>query len=222
MWTGFFFLGRPGEYCAARSGNKYFRLSDVQLLNHGHNLDLWSTPEETLRRSTDAHLNFSDQKNHHRGEKVGQKASGHPTASPTVAIADQVCHLRAHGATPATPLCAFKEGTTWFVVTSTMITALLREAVAACPECGITPADVSARSLRASGAMAMLCDGLDTDHIKLFGRWRSDELLTYLHVQAEPVYRDVSARMLRGGVYNLVPGTQAHAAFTAQPDSLYH
>ncbi|EJK64484.1 hypothetical protein THAOC_14776, partial [Thalassiosira oceanica] len=162
--------GRPGEYCAARSGNKYFRLSDVQLLNHGHNLDLWLTPEET-----------SDQKNHHRGEKVGQKASGHPTASPTVAIADQVCHLRAHGATPATPLCAFKEGTTWFVVTSTMITALLREAVAACPECGITPADVSARSLRASGAMAMLCDGLDTDHIKLFGRWRSDELLTYLH-----------------------------------------
>ncbi|EJK56394.1 hypothetical protein THAOC_23722 [Thalassiosira oceanica] len=52
----------------------------------------------------------------------------------------------------------------------------------------LTPADVSARSLRASGAMAMLCDGLDTDHIKLFGRWRSDELLTYLHVQAEPIY----------------------------------
>ena len=156
---------------------------------------------------------------HHRGETVGQNASGHPTASPTVAIAAQVCQPRAHGATAATPPCAFKGR---FMVTSTMITALLREAVAACPECGLTPSDISARSLRASGAMAMLCDGLGTDHIKLFGRWRSDELLTYLHVQAEPIYRDVSARMLRGGVYNFVPGTQAHSAFADQPDTLYH
>ena len=192
------------------------------LLNNGNNLDLWSTPAETLKRSTDAHLNFSDQKNHHRGEYVGQNASGHPTASPTVAIATQVRHLRAHGATPSTPLRAFMEGTSWFIVPWTIITALLHEAVAACPECGKTPTDISARSFRASGAMAMLCDGLDTDHIKLFGRWRSDELLTYLHIQAEPLYRDVSARMLRGGVYNFEPGTQAHSASTGQPDSLYH
>lgn len=29
MWTGFFFLRRPGEYCSARSGNKFFTLADV-------------------------------------------------------------------------------------------------------------------------------------------------------------------------------------------------
>jgi len=215
-------MGRPGEYCSARSGNKFFTLADVQLLDGWRDMDLWTTPAETLRKASDVHLNFKDQKNHHRSERVGQKDSGHPTASPTVAIADQVCHLRTHGASPTTPLCAFKEGRSWFVVTSTMITALLREAVAACPGCGLTTTDISARSLRASGAMAMLCDGLSTDHIKLFGRWRSDELLTYLHVQAEPVYREVSARMLRGGVYNFVPGTRAYAAFADQPDALYH
>jgi hypothetical protein len=31
----------------------------------------------------------------------------------------------------------------------------------------------------------------------LVGRWRSDEMLRYLHVQAEPTMRGFSARMLQ-------------------------
>ena len=45
---------------------------------------------------------------------------------------------------------------------------------------GFTHHDVSARSLRAAGAMALLCLGVDHDIISLIGRWRSDEMTRYL------------------------------------------
>jgi len=52
---------------------------------------------------------------------------------------------------------------------------------------GIHPNDISIHSLRASGAMALLCAHVDTDRIRLLGRWYSDKMLRYLHVQAYPV-----------------------------------
>ena len=61
--------------------------------------------------------------------------------------------------------------------------------------------NLSARSLHVSGAMAMLCGGVDNDTTGLFGRWRSEKLLTYLRTQAKPLYGDFSARMRHGGDY---------------------
>ena len=43
----------------------------------------------------------------------------------------------------------------------------------------------------------------DTDIIRLLGCWRSDEMLHYLHVQAEPVMRDFARRMLNHGNFVL-------------------
>ena len=51
--------------------------------------------------------------------------------------------------------------------------------------------------------MAMLCGGIDSDRIRLIGRWRSEEMYRYLHVQAQPVMSGVAAIMLRGGDYRL-------------------
>ena len=70
---------------------------------------------------------------------------------------------------------------------------------------GFLSKDVSARSRRAAGAMALLCSGIETDIIKLVGRWRSDEMLRYLHVQAEPLMKDFSCRMMHGGNYRFHP-----------------
>jgi hypothetical protein len=53
--------------------------------------------------------------------------------------------------------------------------------------------------------MALLCAQVDTDVIRLLGRWRSDEMLRYLHIQAEPVMRDFARRMLVGGSFTLLP-----------------
>ncbi|EJK73310.1 hypothetical protein THAOC_05077 [Thalassiosira oceanica] len=105
MWIAYFFLCRPGEYCSTvDEGNKFFRLCDVGLRNGDRALDLATASPEELRRATFAMLEFTDQKNCNRGEKVGQYDSGHRTASATKAIADQVLHLRDHGAPADAPL----------------------------------------------------------------------------------------------------------------------
>jgi len=78
-------------------------------------------------------------------------------------------------------------------------TSTLRHAV------GLHPAEISICSLRASGAMALLCAHVDTDRIRLLGRWRSDEMLCYLHVQAYPVVADLAPAMLQHGNFTLIP-----------------
>ena len=51
-----------------------------------------------------------------------------------------------------------------------MITKAIREAVCFMGGIiGISPENVTARSLRASGANALLCTGVDTDIIRLLG-----------------------------------------------------
>ena len=142
-------------------------------------------------------------------------------------------HLRDMGGGPNTPLCAIrphKNG--WVVVTSNMITDLLRHAVRLVPDCGIDPTNVQTRSLRAGGAMALLCGRVDTDTIKLVGRWRSDAMFRYLHAQATPVIADLAAKMVQHGTFSLAPGAdvpevEAHlldvaAPFISSPPTLDH
>ena len=69
---------------------------------------------------------------------------------------------------------------------------------------GFLPHEVSARSLRAGGATALLVGKVDPDIIQLIGRWRSDEMLRYLHLSAEPVMKDFARKMLQAE-YNLAP-----------------
>ena len=78
-------------------------------------------------------------------------------------------------------------------------------ATALYPTLGIDPKRISARSLRAGGAMALLCARVDTDIIRLVDRWRSDEMLRYLHLQAYPLMRTFAQRMLSSGHFSLSP-----------------
>jgi hypothetical protein len=57
--------------------------------------------------------------------------------------------------------------------------------------------------------MALLCADVDSDRIRLLGRWQSDQMFRYLHVQAEPVMRNFSSQMLTGGNYTLLPNAAA-------------
>jgi hypothetical protein len=69
---------------------------------------------------------------------------------------------------------------------------------------GLIEANVSARLLRAGGAMALLCAHVDDNIIRLLGRWQSDAMLSYLHVQARPFMRNFAAQMLQRDMYDLV------------------
>ena len=92
-------------------------------------------------------------------------------------------------------------------MTPTIITAHLKATLKllAVTHLGFTYKDVSTRSLQAAGAMALLCSGVDTDIISLIGRCRSDKMMRYLHVKAEPIMRIYSKLMINHGNYNLLP-----------------
>ena len=52
--------------------------------------------------------------------------------------------------------------------------------------------------------MALLCSGIDSDIIKVIGRWCSNKILRYLHVQAEPLMRNFSRVMFTHGKYSFL------------------
>ena len=56
--------------------------------------------------------------------------------------------------------------------------------------------------------MALLCAHIDTNTIHLIGRWHSNEMLCYLHIQAKPIMHDFSKCMLQQGSFTLLPNQE--------------
>lgn len=200
----FFYLLRPGEYTDTNNDSTPFRFEDVQLFIGDTRLALTTAPPEQLKQARFASLTFTDQKNGVRGEVIGLACSGDPFLCPVQAIIRRILYLRANNAPTYTPLARLLN--TKSRVTATSITNILRDTVSVLgPTIGFLPKDVSARCLRAAGATALLLARVDTDIISLIGRWRSDEMLRYLHIQAYPLMKDYSRRMLNAGDYTVIP-----------------
>ena len=204
----FFFLLRPGEYTGTTSDTQPFCLQDVQFYLGGIHLDKFLVSPDALLSATFVTLEFTTQKNSVRGEVIGLGRSGDPHFCPVTAAARRVLHLRQYGALVSQPLASYQHPSTHRLrrITPSDLMHILRLAVQILgPTYGFLPSNISARSLRAAGAMALLCANVDSDCIRLLGRWRSDEMLRYLHVQAEPIMRHFSSRMLAGGNFTLLP-----------------
>lgn len=203
--VAFFFLLRPGEYTDSPSDTTPFRFCDVQLMIGCIRLNIMTCPVEELMQATSVCLTFTTQKNGVENEVIRQGRSGDPYLCPVLAVIRRVRHLRENHAMPHVPLGrVFTERGT-DSVTPALITKTLRDAVRFIgADLGFLPEEVSARSLRAAGAMALLVSKVDTDIIRLIGRWRSDEMLRYLHLTAEPIMRDFSSRMLQAE-YSMTP-----------------
>jgi len=198
----FFFLLRPGEY--TDNPNNPFRLADVQLFIGDTRIDLTTAPFEQIQQARFASLTFTNQKNGVRGEVIGLARSGDPYLCPVLSIIRRVLYLCRHSAPSNTPLARVFGGTS--TVTAAAITTCIRDAVTHLgPQLGFLPSDVSARCLRAAGATALLLANVDPDVIRLIGRWRSDEMLRYLHVQAYPLMKHYAQKMLSAGMYTLIP-----------------
>lgn len=205
----FFFLLRPGEYTATKSESTPFEFKDVQLWQGRLRLDLLQATEAELLAASFCSLTFDKQKNAQRGETIGHARSGDSDFCPVRCLARRIIHIRQHLVIhhPNTPLAtAYLRKGTKFSLTPSHITTSLKQAVTFLgPTLGFLASDVSARSLRAAGANALLCGGVDTDVIRLLGRWRSDEMLRYLHTSAEPLMRNFARQMLSGGAFTLIP-----------------
>lgn len=201
----FFYLLRPGEYTDSPSDTTPFSLNDVQLMLGSRRLDIFTCPINLLREARGGSLTFTTQKNGVPNEVIRLNRSGDSFLCPVLAIVRRVIHLRENNAPLYTPLGRVFTTNGVQHVTPTLITQTLRDAVKFLgPELGFLPSEVSARSLRAAGAMALLVSGIDTDIIQLLGRWRSDEMFRYLHLTAEPITRNLAARMLTAN-YTMAP-----------------
>jgi len=204
----FFFLLRPGEYTGTGEDSHPFTLADAKLFLGDLRLATDTADPAQLLSATFVTLEFTTQKNSVHGEVIGQAPSGDPHFCPVRAIARRLLHLRGAGAPPTQPLASYVSPSSGSptLISPSDITQFLRFTVDTMgPAYGFTSADISARSLRSAGAMALLCANVDSNRIQLLGRWRSDEMLRYLHVQAEPLMRSFASRMLAGGHFTLLP-----------------
>ena len=197
---------RPGEHTVTRD-NTPFQLKDIQLHVGQQRYNAATMPIELLQASSFVTYTYDTQKNAVRNEAIGLGRSGQGSCCPVEATVQRVRHLREHDAPPTTPLGTYylPTGCSKTVTTDNITTTLRFSLIHFGTSLGISPHEISARSLRAAGAMALLCAHVDHDTIRLIGRWRSDEMLRYLHAQAQPIMHDFARRMVLGGNYTMIP-----------------
>ena len=211
IWIAFYFLLRPGEYIYSTSDSQTpFRLCDIEFkLGGRHFFDAHLATTLQLLSADFVSLTFTNQKNGVKGEKLAHMSNGNPRSCPVRATLRRVAHLNSNNAPPTTPLYCYYSAGRQRRVTSAMITSILRAPALSIPGyAGVQPDNIATRSLRSSGAMALLLGGIDPDRIRILGRWRSDAMYRYLHSHALPLIRDNSRLMFRGGHYNLVTRTR--------------
>jgi hypothetical protein len=170
-------------------------------------LDPLSCPTAELLATTFVTVTFTTHKIGVRGKTLGHDRSGHPKLCLVAALTRRLLTLCLSGATPTTPINALcpSPGARRQFVPPCNVTTILRRAVGLLHPAltYFAASNISARSARASGAMTMLCGSIDSDRIRLIGRWRLDKMNRYLHVQTQPVMAGVAAIMVRGGDYRL-------------------
>jgi hypothetical protein len=202
----YYFLMRPGEYCTStgEDASHPFHLDELELWRGAIRFPLTTATDHDLLTATFSMLVFSDQKNANRGEKVGHATSGDNIFCPVRALARRVIHLRRNMAPAHTPIHCYYEQFRGrqLRIPATSINLLLKQA-ATCE--GHDPAGVTIKALRATGAMALIVARIDSDLIRLLGRWQSDSMLRYLHVQAVPVIQNFARAMNAYGHLQTLP-----------------
>jgi hypothetical protein len=203
---GFFFLCRPGKHVetTSESQSRAFQLEDVQLLVGSRWWLASQIPLASLDAARYATLRYTTQMNGVQGQGITLGPTGQRTICPVKALLRRVKHLRANNAPGETPIHAYFEPMSRERrnVYSVQLTCALRAAAAELlSTLGIEPKDISARSLRPGGATAMLCAKNDRDITQLIGRWKSDEMLKYLHVQAASLMADYVRQMFEHGEF---------------------
>ena len=148
-------------------------------------------------------LMFTTHKNGLRGGGIRKKVSDNPLLCPKADLLWQLINLRSHISPLSTPLARVMIPTDmWENITPAMVTKTLKTTVGFCgPNLGFESKDGSARSLHADVYISLLCSGSDRNIINLIGFWLSENMIRYLHMQAEPLMRNFFRFMLTHGNY---------------------
>jgi hypothetical protein len=203
----FFFLLRPGEYTLA-TNNTPVRLQDITLYHGQKQIKSQDATTADLNTVTAVSLCFPNQKNGVKGETISHSRSGDALVCPCMAIVRRVRYLSQHNQPPSAPLCRFFQNSVAKHVSATDIRNTLRNSLTKAHQTalGIHPDEIEARSLRAGGATALLCANIDPNSIQLLGRWKSDSMIRYLHIAANPHTRQYAKQMFTKGQSSFNPG----------------
>jgi hypothetical protein len=167
----FFFLLRPGEYTGTTADDTPFRLQDVGLYIRDRKLNLFQCLDAELDAATSVSYTFTTQNNGTRDEKIVQGRSGNAICCPVRATIRRLKHHRLQKSTASTPLASYYLTNRRTAVKPKDVTDTLRHAMRInVHHTGIQATDISARSLRAGGAMAMFFGKIDMNNIRLMGR----------------------------------------------------
>jgi hypothetical protein len=209
--VGFYWLLRPSEYLSGEGQTRStpFRLRDITFSVGSDELLALDPSLNDLNISTltRASLTFDDQKNAVRGERITHSVTQDPILCPCKALLRISAHLRQHSAPPETPIYTYyTTAGAPLAITPEHIRDGLRAAANDLSHLtGLDPGSLSARSLRPGGATALLCAGIETDVIKLVGRWKSDAMMTYLRVSTLAHSHNLAQSMLTHGGYTFAP-----------------
>ena len=203
----FFFLLRPGEYTGTTNDDAAFTLSDVRLHLGRRRLCLATAPLHEIQAATWVSLYFTTQKNQRKGDSIALGRTHHRLCCPVQSVIRMVLRHQKYFAALDKPLDLSTKLATYYSGTNQRrairtedVTRQLRAAAAACqPSTGIAPADISARSLRAGGAMALLVGKVDSDTMKLLGRWHSEGMMRHLHQDSIGVMQRLLQLMYNNG-----------------------
>ena len=134
---------------------------------------------------------------------------------PKVALFLQVAQQRSHEDPPSTPLArVMTPERSWENITPTMILKTPKNAVGLCgPNLVFKVKGVSSRSLCAAVDMDLLFSGVDIGIIKIIDHWHINEMLSSLHVQADPPIRNFLRLMLTHGTYYFMPHKEEVTCF---------
>jgi integrase len=198
LTLAFFFLLRPGEYCfpngRTRTRTVQFRRQDIRLYKDGNVLS-HTLPLATLLTADGVRLYLDNQKNGTRGATMYHDSTSNPLFSPTTAAARLIHHLYTLDPNDTSlPISLVEPG---HHILAADITLAVRHSVVlgGLLQAGYSMSQVSAHSLRASGAMALKLNGHDEATIKKLGRWSSSTWLTYIHAQISTLTAGLSESM---------------------------
>jgi hypothetical protein len=198
-------LLRPGEYTGTTSDDAAFRIEDVALYIQDRRLDSMTATPAEMEAADSVAYTFTTQNNGRPNEKLVHGRSGNGLCCPVKATARQLHYHRQKKCKASTPLASYYRGGRRIPIKATDVTQVLRDAMTLnYHRTGIAADEVSARSLRAGGAMALMYGKVDTDHIRMLGRWHSDAMMRYLHMQARLVVGGYAAVMFNRGTYTFL------------------
>jgi hypothetical protein len=202
----FFFLLRPGKYTGTTSNARPSRLQDVHSYIGTRYLHTVLCTDADINAARSFLYIFITKKNGIRNEKIVHGISGTGLCLPVHATACRLKCLRLKGAKCNVPIESIYVRNRRTVIKVKQITdTILQAMIVNFHRTGISPDEVSARSLRAGGAIELLCGKVDKNLIKMMCHWNSDTFMHYLHMQAHPISHYFTAKMYNTSTYLFLP-----------------